>query len=38
MTIVQPDVKAFLEATKDDHTKYAEKWEPHFYERIQEVK
>jgi TRAP-type C4-dicarboxylate transport system substrate-binding protein len=38
MTVVQPDVKAFREATKDVHKKYAEKWEPHFYERIQEVK
>lgn len=24
--------------TKDVHKKYADKWEPHFYERIQEVK
>lgn len=38
MTIIQPDVKAFREATKDVHKKYADKWEPHFYERIQEVK
>jgi tripartite ATP-independent transporter DctP family solute receptor len=38
MTIVQPDVKAFREATKDVHKKYADKWEPHFYERIQELK
>ncbi len=38
MTIVQPDVKAFREATKDVYKKFAEKWEPRFYERIQEVK
>ncbi|HWU37910.1 MAG TPA: TRAP transporter substrate-binding protein [Candidatus Acidoferrum sp.] len=38
MTIVQPDVRAFREATKDVHKKYADKWEPNFYERIQEVK
>lgn len=38
MTIVQPDVKAFREATKDVYKKFAEKWETHFYERIQEVR
>ncbi len=38
MTIVQPDVKAFREATKDVYKKFAEKWAPRFYERIQEVK
>lgn len=38
MTVVQPDVKAFREATKDVYKKFAEKWEPRFYERIQEVK
>ena len=38
MTIVQPDVKAFREATKDVWRKVSEKWEPRLYERIQEVK
>ncbi len=38
MTIVQPDVKAFREATKDVYKKVADKWEPRLYERIQEVK
>jgi tripartite ATP-independent transporter DctP family solute receptor len=38
MAVVQPDVKAFREATKDVYKKFAEKWEPRFYERIQEVK
>lgn len=38
MTVVQPDVKAFREATKNVYKKFAEKWEPRFYERIQEVK
>jgi tripartite ATP-independent transporter DctP family solute receptor len=38
MTIVQPDVKAFREATKDVWKKVSEKWEPRLYERIQEVK
>jgi len=38
MTIVQPDVRAFREATKDVHKRYADKWEPNFYERIQEVR
>jgi TRAP-type transport system periplasmic protein len=38
MTIVQPDVQAFREATKDVYKKVAEKWEPRLYERIQEVK
>jgi tripartite ATP-independent transporter DctP family solute receptor len=38
MTIVQPDVKAFREATKDVWKKVSEKWEPGLYQRIQEVK
>jgi tripartite ATP-independent transporter DctP family solute receptor len=38
MTVIQPDVKAFREATKDVYKKFADKWEPHFYERIQEAK
>ena len=38
MSIVQPDVKAFREATKDVWKKVSEKWEPRLYERIQEVK
>ena len=38
MTIVQPDVKAFREATKDVWKKVSDKWEPRLYERIQEVK
>ncbi len=38
MTIVQPDVKAFREATKDVHKKVSEKWEPGLYEKIQAVK
>jgi len=38
MTIVQPDVKAFRKATKDVYKKFADKWEPRLYERIQEVK
>jgi tripartite ATP-independent transporter DctP family solute receptor len=38
MTIVQPDVKAFREATKDVWKKVSEKWEPRLYERIQDVK
>ena len=38
MTIVQPDVKAFREATKDVWRKVSEKWEPGLYERIQAVK
>lgn len=38
MTVVQPDVTAFRAATKDVYKKFAEKWEPRFYERIQEVK
>jgi tripartite ATP-independent transporter DctP family solute receptor len=38
MTIVQPDLKAFREATKDVYKKFAEKWEPGLYEKIQAVK
>lgn len=38
MTIVQPDVQAFRQATKDVYKKVADKWEPRLYERIQEVK
>ncbi|MFB3816896.1 MAG: hypothetical protein ACE147_04445 [Candidatus Methylomirabilales bacterium] len=38
MTIVQPDIKAFREATKDVYKKFAEKWEPGLYEKIQAVK
>ncbi len=38
MTIVQPDVKAFREATKDVWKKVSEKWEPGLYERIQQAK
>jgi tripartite ATP-independent transporter DctP family solute receptor len=37
MTIVQPDVAAFREATKDVWKKVSEKWEPGLYERIQAV-
>lgn len=35
MTIIQPDINAFREATKDVWKKFSEKWEPGFYERIQ---
>ena len=35
MTIIQPDVNAFREATKDVWKKFAEKWEPGFFEKIQ---
>jgi TRAP-type transport system periplasmic protein len=38
MTIVQPDVKAFREATKDVWKKVSEKWEPGLFEKIQAVK
>jgi len=38
MTIVQPDVKSFREATKDVWKKVSEKWEPGLYEKIQAVK
>jgi tripartite ATP-independent transporter DctP family solute receptor len=38
MTIVQPDVKAFREATKDVWKKVSEKWEAGLYDRIQGVK
>ena len=38
MTVVQPDVKAFREATKDVWKKVSEKWEPGLYEKIQAVK
>lgn len=38
MTVVQPDVKAFREATKDVWKKVSEKWQPRLVERIQEVK
>jgi TRAP-type transport system periplasmic protein len=38
MTIVQPDVKAFREATKDVYKKFADKWEPRLVERILETK
>jgi len=38
MTIVQPDVAAFREATKDVWKKVSEKWEPGLYEKIQAVK
>jgi tripartite ATP-independent transporter DctP family solute receptor len=38
MTIVQPDVQSFREATKDVWKKFADKWEPGFYERIQATK
>ena len=38
MTIVQPDVQAFREATKDVWKKVSEKWEPGLYEKIQAVK
>ncbi len=38
MVIVQPDVNAFREATKDVYKKFADKWEPRLVERIQEVK
>lgn len=38
MTIVQPDVAAFREATKDVYKKVSEKWEPGLYEKIQAVR
>ena len=38
MTIVQPDVQAFREATKDVYKKVSEKWEAGLYEKIQAVK
>ena len=38
MTIVQPDLKAFREATKDVYKRFADKWEPRLVERIQEAK
>jgi tripartite ATP-independent transporter DctP family solute receptor len=38
MTIVQPDMSAFREATKDVWKKFADKWAPNLYQRIQEVK
>ncbi len=38
MVIVQPDVNAFREATKDVYKKFADKWEPRLVERIREVK
>lgn len=38
MTVVQPDVAAFREATKDVWKKVSEKWEPGLYEKIQAVK
>jgi tripartite ATP-independent transporter DctP family solute receptor len=38
MTVVQPDLKAFREATKDVWKKVSEKWEPGLYEKIQAVK
>jgi len=38
MTVVQPDVMAFREATKDVWKKVSEKWEPGLYEKIQAVK
>jgi len=38
MIIVQPDLKAFREATKDVYKKFAEKWEPGLYEKIQAVR
>lgn len=38
MTVIQPDVKAFREATKDVWKKVSEKWEPGLYEKIQAVK
>ena len=37
MAVVQPDVKAFREAT-DIWRKVSEKWEPGLYEKIQAVK
>jgi tripartite ATP-independent transporter DctP family solute receptor len=38
MTVVQPDLKAFREATKEVWKKVSEKWEPGLYEKIQAVK
>ena len=38
MTIVQPDVRAFREATKEVYKKFADKWEPRLVERILESK
>jgi TRAP-type transport system periplasmic protein len=38
MTVVQPDVKAFREATKEVYKKFADKWEPRLIERMQEIK
>ncbi|HSB82101.1 MAG TPA: TRAP transporter substrate-binding protein [Candidatus Methylomirabilis sp.] len=38
MIIIQPDVKAFREATKDVWKKVSEKWEPGLYEKIQAVR
>jgi TRAP-type C4-dicarboxylate transport system substrate-binding protein len=38
MTVVQPDVAAFREATKGVWKKVSEKWEPGLYEKIQAVK
>jgi tripartite ATP-independent transporter DctP family solute receptor len=38
MSVVQPDVKAFRDATKDVWKKVSEKWEPGLYEKIQAVK
>jgi len=38
MTVVQPDVMAFREATKDVWKKVSEKWESGLYEKIQAVK
>jgi TRAP-type transport system periplasmic protein len=38
MAVVQPDLKAFREATKDVWKKVSEKWEPGLYEKIQAVK
>jgi tripartite ATP-independent transporter DctP family solute receptor len=38
MTVVQPDMKAFREATREVWKKVSEKWEPGLYEKIQAVK
>jgi tripartite ATP-independent transporter DctP family solute receptor len=38
MSVIQPDVKAFREATKDVHKRVSEKWEAGLYDRIQAVK
>jgi tripartite ATP-independent transporter DctP family solute receptor len=38
MTVIQPDVEAFRQATKEVYKKLADKWQPNFWQRLQDTK